>query len=387
MIQFTALLSKELKEAFRDKRALMVALMIGFLAPLMIALMSFTTIKDFVDKPAIYMTVNGSEYAPQLMKALEDENLLPISQASPDDQSVWQKRGIELDIPNDYAQSMQNGYPVDLVLRADMSEKANLTAQRRIDDAISDYASAIGMKRLLVRGIDVNLIRPIVLEKQDTSLPNNNAMMVNLMLSLYLMIGAFVAGLSIAIDTSAGERERNVLELLLCQPIRTLDVVISKLLAASLISMIAVSLIISLTAFSLGFVDLSKLGATFSLDLPSVVAMLLLFLPICLLASSIQLFLAFQAKTFKEAQSSVSMIIALPGFVPFALMFIDNKPDWVNWVPISGQNMLVESILKGLPIDWGMVAFVGAVTLAIAAAFVAVTAKRLESEKTVLALG
>lgn len=387
MIQFKALFSKELKEAFRDKRALMVALMMGVLAPVMIALSSSMAIKDHIDKPSIYIIVDGSEYAPQLMQALADENLLPLEKSPPEAKSAWEKRNIQLQIPADYAQNMQDGFTIDLVLRADMSEKANLSAVRRIEDAIAQHANAIGMKRLLVRGIDITLLRPITLEQQDTSLPNNNAMMVNLLLGIYLMMTAFVSGLSVAIDTSAGERERNVLELLLCQPVRTIDVVISKLFAASIISMIAIILVISLTSFSLGFVDLSKLGASFSLDFPAVMAMLVLFLPICLLASSVQLFLAFQAKSFKEAQSSVSMLIVLPSFVPIALMYIDNKPDWVHWLPISGQNMLVESILKGLPINWAMVAYVSIATLAITAAFVSVTAKRLASEKTVLALG
>lgn len=387
MIQFTALFSKELKEAFRDKRALTVALMMGFLAPLMIVLSSTMAIKEHVEKPRIYMIVTGGEYAPQLMQALASENLLTIEQAEPDEQAAWEKRNIQLNIPADYGQKMADGFTIDLTLRADMSEQANVSAVRRIQDAISEHASAIGMKRLLVRGLDIKLLQPINLEQQDTSLPNNNAMTVNLLLSFYLMFTAFIAGLSVAIDTSAGERERNVLELLLCQPVRTSEVVISKLLAASIISMIAIILTISLTAFSLSFVDLSKLGASFSLDFSAVIALLLLFLPICLLASAIQLFLAFKAKTFKEAQSSVSMIIALPGFVPFALMFIDNKPDWVYWMPISGQNMLVESILKGLPVDWGMLAFIGFITLVMGAAFVALTAMRLQSEKTVLALG
>ena len=40
MSQFNALLGKELKEAFRDKRAMMLAMMMAVMAPVMIFAMS-----------------------------------------------------------------------------------------------------------------------------------------------------------------------------------------------------------------------------------------------------------------------------------------------------------------------------------------------------------
>ena len=98
---------------------------------------------------------------------------------------------------------------------------------RRIKDVVRDHARAIGYKRLVMRGIDVRILRPIDLVEQDRAEPTSNAMMINLMLGLYLLMGAFVSGLSTSIDSSAGERERNVLEMLLCQPVSTLNIVLA----------------------------------------------------------------------------------------------------------------------------------------------------------------
>lgn len=386
MIQFKALLIKELKEAFRDKRALMVALSMGLLAPVMIMVMSKTMIQDFVDNPAIYVKFTGAEHAPKLIKALKDENILSFADVPDDDKRIWEDRNVEVIIADSYAKDMADGKPIDIILRADFSEKSLNSPLRRIKDEIRNFSMAIGYKRLLVRGIDVKLLQPIKLQEQDTSLPSSNAMIITLMLGLYLMMGAFISGQSIAIDTSAGERERNVLEMLLCQPVSTIKIVLAKLFCSSLIAIISVTLMLVLTMVSVSFVDLTKIGATFSVDAFTFITLLLLLIPLCFLASSLQLFFAFQAKTFKEAQSTVAMLIMIPTMVPVAMMIMDDKPVWAEWAPISGQSLLMEDLFKGLPIDWmGFLVATGA-TLALTIGLVMTLAKKLTSEKVVMSL-
>lgn len=210
--------------------------------------------------------------------------------------------------------------------------------------------------------------------------------MISLMLGLYLMMGAFISGQSISIDTSAGERERNVLEMLLCQPVSTLKIVLAKLFCSSLIASISVTLMLVLTMISVGFVDLTKIGATFSVDTTTFITLMMLLIPLCFLAASLQLFFAFQAKTFKEAQSTVAMLIMIPSMVPVAMMMMDDKPAWADWTPISGQSLLMEDLFKGLPVDWFAFFVTTAATLALTAALVMTLSKKLMSEKVVMSL-
>ncbi len=386
MIQFKALLTKELKEAFRDKRAMMMAMMMAVVAPVMIFAISKVMIKEAVDTPAIYLKVSGVEYAPKLINALNDENILLFNDVPIDETVIWDERNLTLTIPQSFNQDMLDGKTIDIYLSADYSEKANLSPIRRIKNTITNYASAIGYKRLLVRGIDVGLLQVVKVIEQDTSLPNSNAMIISMMLSLYLLMAAFMSGLPVAIDASAGERERNVLEMLLCQPVSTIKIVSAKLCCASLIACIGVLLTLSLTSFSVSFIDLTKIGASFSLDAYTISALLLLLLPICFFASALQLFVAFQSKNFKEAQSLVSMIIMLPAMVPVIMIFIDDKPKWLEWLPISGQSLIMEDLFKGLPVSWVLMGFTGLVTISITILLVLLMARKLRSEKVVLAL-
>ncbi len=224
------------------------------------------------------------------------------------------------------------------------------------------------------------------MQEQDTSSPNSNAMMISLFLGLYLIMTAFMSGLSISIDTSAGERERNVLEMLLCQPVSTLKIVLAKLFCSSSVAIIAIVLMLLLTSLAMGFVDLTKIGASFSIDSYTFGTLLLLLIPLCLLASSLQLFLAFQAKTFKEAQSTVTMLIMVPSFIPFAMSMMDSKPAWTEWMPISGQSLIMEDLFKGGSIDWFALTLTSGATLALTVVITIVLAKKLTSEKVVMAL-
>ncbi|GAA5139095.1 ABC transporter permease [Thalassotalea piscium] len=386
MIQFKALLKKELKEAFRDKRALMVAMMMAIMAPIMIFAMSKMMIKEMASTPLVYVKVTGSEFAPKLIKAFADDNIKLFSDVPAEEAELWDKRNIELTIPETFAQDMLDGKRIDIYLKADFSEKPMNAPLRRIKETIQNYAQAIGYKRLLVRGIDVNLLRPVNVIEQDTSSPSSNFIMISMMLGLYLLMAAFMSGLSVAIDSSAGERERNVLEMLLCQPVSTLKIVLAKLSCASTIAFIGVLLTISLTFASIGFVDLTKIGASFSLDLSAVVIIVVMLIPICFFASALQLFFSFQAKSFKEAQSSVTMVVLIPAMLPFIMTFIDDKPKWFDWVPVTGQSLIMEDIFKGLPVDWTNLALTTLVTIVLTAILVFTLAKKLTSEKVVQSL-
>jgi len=386
MIQLKALVIKEFKEAFRDKRAMMVAFSMALFAPIMIMFMSKTMIEDMVDTPPIYVAFNGSEHSPKLMKAFTDENILPLDQAEENVKAIWTERGLSITIPEIYAAKMVEGKPIDIVLKADYSDKASLSPIRRIKGVVRDHAREIGYKRLIMRGIDTRILSPVKLVEQDTAQPSSNVMMISMMLGLYLLMGAFMSGLSIAIDSSAGERERNVLEMLLCQPVSTTKIVLAKLLCSSTISVISVIIMLSLTTLSVGYVDLSKIGGTFNIDAFTYSALLLVLIPICFFAAALQLFFAFQAKSFKEAQSTVTMLIMAPSMVPVALMFIDNRPQWLDWLPIAGQSIIMEDLFKGLPVNWAALGATGVVTIAMTMLLVTILAKRLTSEKVVMAL-
>lgn len=387
MIQFNALVLKELREAFRDRRGLMAAFLFAFMAPLMIFALSKMVIKEAVEKPPVYLNIIGAEYSPRLVEALKKENIQPLSEAPASESGIWGKRNISLVIPGGLAVNMQQGRTVDVILRADHSDQNIGGYLNRIKRVVNRYSQDIGIKRLMMRGIDGQLLQPVKLVEQDTALPGSNTGFITMLLVMYLLMAAFFSSMSVAIDSSAGERERNVLEVLLCQPVSTLKIVLAKLTAASLIAMLGVVLTLIFCVIAIDFVDLSQIGLSFELDMATVLMLLLVLLPICIFSAALQLFVAFQAKSFKEAQSTVTMIIMIPAMLPMAMTFVKDKPLWLDWLPIVGQNQIMEDLFKGADVSMAAMAGTAGITLAATVVMIQILAVRLKSEKVVLALG
>jgi len=88
LIQLQALLMKEYREAFRDKRALMVALGMAILAPIGIMVMSKIMIEKLVDEPPVYVKFVGAEYAPKLITHFADKNLFDFADVPEDERSI-----------------------------------------------------------------------------------------------------------------------------------------------------------------------------------------------------------------------------------------------------------------------------------------------------------
>ncbi|MFQ3288928.1 MAG: sodium transport system permease protein, partial [Alteromonadaceae bacterium] len=99
MIQFKALLTKELKEALRDRRALMMALSFAVMAPIIIFAMSKVMISKITETPEVYIKINGAEFAPKLIKHLKDENILSFKRVPDDEKIMWDERDVILTIP------------------------------------------------------------------------------------------------------------------------------------------------------------------------------------------------------------------------------------------------------------------------------------------------
>jgi len=118
----------------------------------------------------------------------------------------------------------------------------------------------------------------------------------------------------------------------------------------------------------------------------TMVIIALMVLPLAYLAAIVQLFFAYQAKTFKEAQSYLSMILILPMLVPMAIMIMPHKPEWLNNIPLAGHSIIMEELFKGKALDLMAFGITNLLTLGVAIVMTLLLAKSLKSEKVVLAL-
>lgn len=190
------------------------------------------------------------------------------------------------------------------------------------------------------------------------------------MMSVFTLVAAFVGGMNIAMDSIAGERERRSLLPLLMHPVTRLDVLLGKWLAVAAFS--AAGLALNLLGFAL---LLRRLP-------PWPVALCLLVLS--LLASALQIWISTLCRGTRDATTYLSMLVFLPmGLGMFMIFSPAASQLWWSFVPLAGQQLQLETSMKGGEVHLLPILFLTLNTVALAAVLLLAAANRLEQDSVV----
>ncbi|TKB48128.1 ABC transporter permease [Ferrimonas sediminicola] len=376
MSRILTLFLKELKDGLRDRRSVMAAMSYALTTPLVFAGIFMITISDISEKMEVPITIEGADHAPDLVRFLGAVGI---------EHDPQEPLGITLTIPAAYAEQMSRGEPAEVLLTADASRKELAQPLGQIKKVIRAYADEMASLRLVARGINPKVIQPVELVFHDKATNESKASLIMGAMLLSILLSLFISGMNVAIDTSAGERERNSLALLLCQPVSTLEIVLAKALTVTSFALLGLLLTMVVSVVVFAQVPWHELG--FSLKFTPVVAGLIvaICLPVALFAATAQLFFSFFAKSFKEAQSYLTLLL----FIPMALIMLPTFElfgDVLKWLPISGQQLAITEMIKEQPIPLAELAVSSLATLGLTLMLIWANARALKSEKVVFAL-
>jgi len=221
----------------------------------------------------------------------------------------------------------------------------------------------------------------IAVQDQDVASRQERTATALNFIPLYIILAAFVSGMGLAVDTTAGERERKSLEPLLLNPVHRHHIVLGKWLAASIFSAFGMLLTLLLCILAMLQVPLDEIGMDFSITWQQVLLMFLGMAPLALLASSLQMLLGMFAKSFKDAQSYIGLLNFLPVLPMFYTMFNPvATQDWMFALPIFGQHILLVSVLGGKTVPVIAYFLSASTSLLISIAVALATAKFMERE-------
>jgi sodium transport system permease protein len=371
---------KEVLENLRDRKTVMNALIVGpLLGPVLFAVMISTVLTREMgraDKP-LELPVIGAAQAPNLVKFIATRNI-KIEDAPEDPVAAIkaQDEEVVLRIGKDYATSWRDGEPAEVELIYDGSRQDTEQSRKRVEDALKAYEQQVGALRLVARGISPLVIRPIAIVDRDQASDVARGAQFLAFLPYMLILGAFMGGMYLAIDTTAGERERQSLEPLLATPVPRGQIMLGKLSATSAFAI--GSLLLTLIAFAvlLPQLPLTKLGLKFNLGASVFLQLLLALAPVILLASSLQTLIAANAKSYREAQSWLGLFTMVPLIPTMIMMVVPVKTQlWMFAVPLLAQHHAIMRLVRAEGIngiEWAMLIGSG---LAIAGLAAAVTAR------------
>lgn len=359
MNAFSTLLTvmrKELRDLSRDRRTLLLTLLLGpLLYPILILGMgklAETRVKTQIDKP-LDIPMIGRENAPNLVRFLAAQGLNAVEAPKELTAAIReQKIDVALRISPAFAKDWAEGRPALVEIVQDSTRREADIPTARLKAALGGYNHQVGALRLLARGVDAQVARPLDVATQDLATAEaKRGVMLSLLLPVLLTITSFLGGAYLVIDTTAGERERQSLEPLLATPASRSAIVSGKIAAACVVGL--ASLVLTLLAFKIS-AQLSTSSAARQLNMGflPMLQMAMIMLPMLFIGTSLLTFLSAAAKSMKEAQSHMTWLMLLPMLPGYALMVYPVKSElWQLAVPFLAQNQMLLKIIRHEPIS------------------------------------
>ena len=375
MHTFRTVFLKELTDNFRDRRTLVSALLMGPLfGPILFAFVINLSLKQSLsnENEPLELPVIGAEFAPNLLRYLESQNI-EIGDAPENREAAIQAvldgvHDVVVLIPESIGDDLASATPSRIEVISDQSNTTAEREARRAIRALSAYNREIAGMRLTARGISPVVMRPLNIDLVDVSTPSGRSAMLLGMLSYFFIFALLTGGMNLAIDSTAGERERGSLEPLLCLPVTRDQLIYGKIFAACFF--MALSLSLSLVSFyvTLKFVPLQQLGMTPNFGPAVVVTAFFLLLPFALLGAALMTLVASFTKSYKEAQTWLSVVLLAPTLPILIVSILMVRPSTaLMFIPSLSQHLLLVGLIKNEALNWLHVAVSASGTLAIGA--------------------
>lgn len=343
-------LKKELRDHLRDRRtALMIFVSSIAVGPLVLIGMSYfiSSIEEKAEKKEVF--VLNITHAPQLANFFARQDFT-IKEPKPDFRVLigQGKHDAVLVVPDDFAEKFVTGRADVELVYDDTRQDASAQSIGIIRRLMTGFNREVSTQRLLAHGVSTNLLRAV--EVQDTNLgtPAQRAAMLLFIIPWLTLIVGITGCMAVAIDMTAGERERGSLEPLLMNPIARPSLILGKWLAVACYGMGIVLLLLAGFAATLTFFPLPKIASVVSLSPAQYFGFAVMLLPFAPAIGALQMLIATFGRSFKEAQTYVSYLYTVVSFIPVIAMFTQLKDaTWQLFVPMLGQMMVLTRILRG----------------------------------------
>ena len=343
--------AKELRDALRDRRTLLVVLVSGvLLGPLMLIALSqlIASLEARAEQREVY--VHGIGHAPSLKNFFERQTW-SVKPAPPDYEALLSSSKFSdpvLVIPPDFEAALQHGELPLLEVVSDSSNKQSNAGAARVLRLLGAFSRERATLSLALRGVSPELLEPVQVEERDLANARGRMVLLTSMLPFFVIMAVLYGALNAALDSTAGERERGSLEPLMMNPASALSLAVGKWAAVSSLAML-IAVLSSLSFIPAQWLLRSDtLQAMFRYGPQEAGLFLLCLLPFAAAFSALLMAVAIRSKSFKEAQASSSVLLLVVSLLPmFTLFSQSGESGWQLWVPAMAQNLLMNRVLKG----------------------------------------
>ena len=349
---------KELVDLFRDRRTVLLGLLMGpLLFPVLILGLGSmaekrarTQLESVLELPVV-----GAEHAPNLVAFLGTHDIDAIDPPDDPERALREQvHDVVLRIPEAFGGQWRESRMATVEILYDSSRQDSRIPVDRVRAALATYGQQVGALRMVSRGLSPEATVPLLAAQRDVATPEARRGMLLAFLPYLLILSAFLGGAYLVIDVTAGERERQSLEPLLATPVSRSAIMSGKILAACAFGMLSLALIV--VAFRLSFALAPRSLQMVSVSATMMLQMLLVLMPMVLIGTTLLTLIAASVKSVKEAQSYMSVLMLLP-VIPTVVLMVNPVKDqlWQFAVPFLAQNQMLLKLVRSewiTPLEW-----------------------------------
>ncbi len=365
---------KEIREILRDRRTLVAIALATLATPIVLFVISQVSVQTASQT----YTVGYSGQLPAGLDILFTSTGLRLVQV--DDPATAAKSQVDIGV----------AFTADGAIEYyDPTRQSAQLADVRFQTVLSKYDGAKVAAALQQRGVDPSVLNPLPVTVRPLSSPTRAAgnSFLSFFLPYILITMSLTGGLSAALDTSAGERERKTLESLLLTPAPRGQLLVGKILAVSTISLAAalaaiVSMLIALTQIRFG-----GTAGTFPVTLSAQASVVMVWLAILLAGSfsSLTIALGTLARNFRQGQAYATPLYFVTIFPASIVLFIpDFNPNLAYYlIPILNAVLVLRDAIVHGTVAWGTLT-VTSISLAVTGALCFYAALKLFTREALL---
>ena len=377
---------KEVLDGSRDRRSILSLVFSAMVSPLLFGLLFTVAAERRRSADEIELPVQGAQYAPAFTAWLTQQSGVTIVAPPADPEKAVASRDVDvvLIIEPEFEKNIAKAVPAPVKLVSDVTRDQARPKVARVRNLVATYSGQIGGLRLIARGVAPSVATAVRMQEIEVSSSQQRLATQLSILPLLLVIAALTGGLQLAIDSTAGERERGSLEPLLLNPVPREVLAAGKWLASSLFGCCALLFSMVLTMNVMWRVPWHDLGIRFRVSDGALLSLLALIVPLAFFLSALVMFASTFARSFKEAQSYLGMLMLvpmLPGLVS-TMYPLAGRP-WLAPIPVLGQYALAADVLGGKPPHVMFYLLAGVSVLLCSGILVALTARMLKREAIV----
>ena len=378
---------KELKDAVRDRRTWLIVLVTSILAgPLTLFLLSIfiSGVEESAAKREIY--VANASAAPTLVNFLQRAGA--TVKDAPEDYTALVKSGrlqnAIIVVPPNFEARVAAGETVRMQVVFDETATKAQPATRAALAAVRGFTRELGIQRLLARGVSPQVMAAVEIEEVNLASSQARGAQLLFLVPWLALLGSVAGAISVAIDVTAGERERGSLEPLLMNPISTGATVLGKWAVVALCSASVVVLTLIGFMISMQFIRSENLSSLMQFGFSECALFIVMLLPFSAMIASLNMLAATYGRSHKEAQTYATYLAMLVNFAPIVPLFISIRDaGWQLFVPAMAQQAVMMRALRSETVSAVDILLPGAIAIAITAVALTAQARLLRNERII----